>query len=203
MNININTHSSIQIDDLAFDPYGITDTNFKAKYIFITHTHFDHLDIESIKNIIQKDSTIIAPTDAKKVLEENFDNKIFYVLPKDEVNLHEIKVEVFASYNIDKHFHPKENNWVGYKVTKDEKVFAVLGDTDATPELEELSSIDVLFVPIGGTYTMNAIEAAHLANKIKPELVVPVHYGSIVGTKEDEQTFISNLNPEINYKIML
>ena len=203
MNIKVNTHSSIQIENFAFDPYGITDTTFKAKYIFITHTHFDHLDIESIKKIIQDDSVIIAPTDAKKTLEENFKNKIFYVLPKDELNLHGVNVEVFASYNIDKNFHPKENNWVGYKIIYNGKSYAVLGDTDATPELENLTSVDVLFVPIGGTYTMNATEAATLANKIKPKLVIPVHYGSVVGTKEDEQTFISNLNPEIKYEILL
>jgi L-ascorbate metabolism protein UlaG (beta-lactamase superfamily) len=54
MNIKINTHSSIQIDDIAFDPYGITEPIFTAKYVCITHTHFDHLDIESIKNISNK-----------------------------------------------------------------------------------------------------------------------------------------------------
>ena len=34
MNIKINTHSSIQIDDMAFDPYDADKIKFKAKYIF-------------------------------------------------------------------------------------------------------------------------------------------------------------------------
>ena len=203
MNININTHSSIQVEDMAFDPYQINESTFKAKYIFVTHTHFDHLDIPSIKNIIKPDSIIIASFDAKEQLESNFKNEIYFVKPTDTLKIDNIEIEVLPAYNTNKNFHKKENNWVGFKVTKNNQTIAVLGDTDATPELEQLKNIDVLFVPIGGTYTMNAKEAASLANTIKPNLVIPVHYGSVVGTKEDEKVFISNLNKDINYQIML
>ena len=203
MNIKINTHSSIQIDDMAFDPYDADKIKFKAKYIFITHTHYDHLDIPSIKSFSNKKTIFIAPYDAKETLELHFDNKIIYVKPYDEINLETCQVEVLPSYNINKDFHKKESNWVGYKVIKDGVVYAVLGDTDATPELEKLKAIDVLFVPIGGTYTMNAKEAATLSNKIKPKLVVPVHYGTIVGTKADEKEFLKNLDKKIKSKILL
>jgi L-ascorbate metabolism protein UlaG (beta-lactamase superfamily) len=203
MNIKINTHSSIQIDDMAFDPYDADKIKFKAKYIFITHTHYDHLDIPSIKSFSNKKTIFIAPYDAKETLELHFDNKIIYVKPYDEINLETCQVEVLPSYNINKDFHKKESNWVGYKVIKDGVVYAVLGDTDATPELENLKAIDVLFVPIGGTYTMNAKEAAALSNKIKPKLVVPVHYGTVVGTKADEKEFLKNLDKKIKSKILL
>lgn len=203
MNIKINTHSSIQIEDIAFDPYGITKTNFTAKYICLTHTHYDHLDVISIKNISNKTTIIIAPFDAKEILESNFDNKIIYVKPNELLNFNDFTLETFASYNISKPFHPKSNNWVGYKLTINDKTYAVVGDTDATPELDTLTNLDVLFVPIGGIYTMNAIEASNLTNKLKPNLVIPVHYGSIVGSKQDETEFIKHLNPNINYKILL
>ena len=203
MNIKINTHSSIQIDDMAFDPYDADKIKFKAKYIFITHTHYDHLDIPSIKSFSNKKTIFIAPYDAKETLEQNFENKIIYVKPYDEINLETCQVEVLPSYNINKDFHKKESNWVGYKVIKDGVVYAVLGDTDATPELENLKAIDVLFVPIGGTYTMNAKEAAALSNKIKPKLVIPVHYGTVVGTKADEKEFLKNLDKKIKSKILL
>lgn len=203
MNIHINTHSSIQIDDMAFDPYDADKLKFKAKYIFLTHTHYDHFDVPSIKNISNKRTIIIAPHDAKETLEKNFENKIIYVKPYDEINLETCQIEVLPSYNIDKNFHKKEYNWVGYKVIKDGTVYAILGDTDATPELEKLEDIDVLFVPIGGTYTMNAKEAATLTNTIKPNIVIPVHYNSIVGTKADEKEFLKNLNKKIKHKILL
>ena len=52
---------------------------------------------------------------------------------------------------------------------------------------KEASSVecDVAFLPVGGTYTMDYIEAANLARKIKPEYVIPTHYGTIVGEPED------------------
>ena len=203
MKININTHSSIQVDDMAFDPYNASTLNFKAKYIFITHTHYDHLDISSIKNISDKNTIIIAPHDAKESLEKSINNKIICVKPYEQLTLGLLEIEVLPAYNINKQFHKKEYNWVGYKVFKNGKTFAVLGDTDATPELEELKNIDTLFIPIGGTYTMNAEEAATLTNKIKPNIVIPVHYNSIVGSKEDEQVFISKLNKDIKYQILI
>lgn len=203
MKININTHSSIQIDDIAFDPYDASTLNFKAKYIFITHTHYDHLDIPSIKNISDKNTIIIAPYDAKETFKKSVDNKIICVKPYEELTLGLLDIEVLPAYNLNKPFHPKTNDWVGYKVFKNGKTFAVLGDTDATTELEELKNIDTLFIPIGGTYTMNAKEAATLTNKINPNLVIPVHYNSIVGSKEDEQVFISNLNKDIKYQILI
>lgn len=203
MKININTHSSIQIDDMAFDPYDASKLKFKAKYIFLTHTHYDHLDMPSIKNIITDSTVIIAPKDAKKALEAELKNKIIYVKPHDEINLEDCQVEVLPSYNIDKEFHKKEYGWVGYKVIKNGTVYAVLGDTDATEELKQLEGIDVLFVPIGGTYTMNAKEAAELANTIKPKLAIPVHYGSIVGSKSDEKEFLKTLDKKVKYKILL
>ena len=203
MNIKINTHSSIQINDIAFDPYGITEPSFTAKYVCLTHTHYDHLDINSIKNIATEKTIIIAPFDAKETLEQNFDNKIIYVKPNEVLSFEDFSLETFASYNINKPFHPKTNNWVGYKLVKNNQTYAVVGDTDATPELEALTNINALFLPIGGTYTMTALEAAELANKIKPKLVIPMHYGSIVGSKADETEFIKHLNKDIEYKILL
>lgn len=203
MNIKINTHSSIQIDDIAFDPYDADKLKFKAKYIFLTHTHYDHLDVPSIKAISNKNTVIIATPDAKETLEKFFNNKIIYVKPGDEINLETCQVEVISSYNINKPFHKKEYGWIGYKVIKDGTVYVIPGDTDSTEELESLSGIDVLFVPIGGTYTMNATEAASLANKVKPKLVIPMHYGSVVGTKADEKEFLKNLDKKIKHKILL
>ncbi len=203
MKININAHSSIQIDNFAFDPFMAENIKFIAKYIFITHTHYDHLDIPSIKNISDKNSIIIAPPDAKSELEKNFANKIIYVRPNDEINLEDCQVEVLEAYNTNKAFHKKEYGWVGYKVIKDEKTFAVLGDTDVLDEHKKLTNLDILFVPIGGTYTMNALEASNLANTLAPKLVIPVHYGSIVGSKTDEKEFLKNLSKNIKTKILL
>ena len=201
--INVNNHSSIQINDIFIDPYGITETNKKAKYIFITHTHYDHLSLEDIKKIISKETIFVAPKDAQKTLEENFPNhEKFYVEPNQELKFDNFEVKVIPAYNINKNFHKKEFGWVGYVFKIESITYTILGDTDEIPEHETLKT-NVLFVPIGGTYTMNAEEAAILVNKIKPDLAVPVHYNAIVGSKEDEEIFLENLDKNIKYQIFL
>ena len=62
---------------------------------------------------------------------------------------------------------------------------------------------DVAFVPVGGTYTMSFEEAAQLINEIKPQVAVPIHYGSVVGTKQDAIDFIKLFNPTINGVILM
>jgi L-ascorbate metabolism protein UlaG (beta-lactamase superfamily) len=175
---------------------------YNLKDIFITHTHYDHLSVESIKRLTNDSTIFIATKDAKQTLETNFENKIIYVKPHEELFLGDLQVEVLPAYNLGKDFHKKKNGWVGYKVTKDETTYAILGDTDNIPELQTLSC-DVLFVPIGGTYTMDPAEAAALANAITPKLVVPTHYGTVVGTKQNEKEFLSLLNKSIKHKILI
>ena len=50
---------------------------------------------------------------------------------------------------------------------------------------------------------MNYQEASELINTIKPKIVIPTHYGSIVGTKEDAINFKKLINPEIECKILI
>ena len=80
--------------------------------------------------------------------------------------------------------------------------YYIAGDTDITEENKKVKC-NVAFVPVGGIYTMNAKEAAELVNTIKPEIAVPIHYGSVVGTKKDTEKFIKLLNSEIEGVILM
>lgn len=94
-----------------------------------------------------------------------------------------VKCQGIPAYNIGKPFHPKSNEWLGYLVELDGKTYYAMGDTDVTEEAASVDA-DVIFVPIGGKYTMDATEAAAFINKKQPGLVVPIHYGdSGVGEK--------------------
>ena len=202
MKINVNSHSSIQIDNIYFDPYNIEKATHKAKYIFLTHTHYDHLSKNDIDKVINADTIIIATKDAKKTLESRYQNKMIFVNAGDIVALEDMEVEVLPAYNTNKEFHKKSFGWVGYKIIYNGKIFVILGDTDVLPEHSKLIC-DYLFLPIGGTYTMNAEEAATLANLVKPKVAIPIHYNSIVGTKKDETVFLKNLDKSICSKIYL
>ena len=113
-----------------------------------------------------------------------------------------IKFETIPAYNTNKTFHPKENDWVGYIIDIKGVKYYISGDTDITEESKKVKC-NVAFVPVGGTYTMDAKEAAQLINIIKPEIAIPIHYGSVVGTNEDAEEFIKNLNPLIKGVILM
>ncbi len=197
MNYEVINHNSVRIDDIYFDPYGLKEQPLKAKYIFITHPHYDHLCTEDIDKIVTDETIFIATKDCNEILEKHYEiNKKIYVLPNEKLHFADFDIETIPAYNKNKDFHKKEFNWVGYKLFKDGICYLIVGDSDMTEELLS-EKTDVLFVPIGGTYTMNADEASLLTNKICPKVAVPTHYNCLVGSKEDEAKFLSKVNGNI------
>ncbi len=201
--ISINLHSSIKVNGekiIYFDPYKIEEKCSDADIIFITHDHYDHLDIASIKNIIKDTTIIVIPETLSCEYLDNY--KCIRVVPNQIYNILNYEVQTIASYNVNKSFHPKENGWVGYIVTiNDEKIY-VAGDTDITPENKKVKC-DIALVPIGGTFTMSYNEAAELINTIKPKVVIPTHYGLIVGDKSDGENFKKLLDKKIECILLI
>lgn len=192
-------HNSIIINDnIYFDPYKIENDPHNALVVFITHSHYDHFSAEDIKKVKNDSTCFVCPVESKieliklGVKPEN----IMVVIPKQSYEFAGFKFSTIPAYNINSNYHPKISNWVGYVVNINEKVVAVLGDTDVTEELKDLKC-DVLFIPVGGTYTMTSDEAAKLTNKIKPQVAYPTHYGVLVGTEVDAENFKKKVNSEI------
>lgn len=204
MKIDVFTQSAIKITaakNIYFDPYQIKDKHHDADYIFITHDHYDHYDEDSIKNILKETTIVIIPEcleDRVKTITKNY----ITVLPEKSYSVEDLSFETIPSYNNDKTFHPKEKLYVGYKVKIEDKYFYIMGDTDLTNEALKVKC-DVCFVPIGGTYTMNVIEAANYINTISPKLAVPIHYGSIVGDINLYEEFIKLINPSIKVEVYI
>ncbi len=206
-NIKVLCHSSIKFEKgqiIYFDPYNINENYNDADVIFITHSHYDHFSEEDILKVKKETTKIVVPEDLyDRSLELGFtENNILVVTPNMEYEVSNIKFKTIPAYNINKNFHPKANNWVGYLITLDNVVYYIAGDTDITEENKKIKC-DVAFVPIGGTYTMTAKEAASLVNEINPKVVVPIHYGLIVGTKEDAEIFKESLNNNIECEILI
>lgn len=206
-NIEVLTHSSIRIcrnKIMYIDPYQIVGNPKDADIIFITHDHYDHYSEEDIAKIRKDSTSIVVPQSLlDNVLMLGFEKEnITVVKPNQSYHVQEINFETVPAYNVSKMFHPKENNWVGYIIIVDDARIYIAGDTDITEENKKVTC-DIAFVPVGGTYTMNYEEAAELVNEIKPKFAIPIHYGSIVGTKEDAEKFMKLLNPEIKGALMM
>ena len=201
--INVNIQSSILIDEgikIYFDPLKM-DKRYDADYIFITHSHYDHFSKDDILNIKNDNTVIIVPYDIYDLcLDMGFSKEnVIKVKPLEEYNFGVFKFKTVYAYNINKPFHPKENNWVGYVLDLFDKHYYIAGDTDLIEEnLSGLNDIDYAFVPIGGTYTMDALEASKFVNLFKPKTVIPIHYGMVVGDINDLNKFTLNVDNSIN-----
>ncbi len=187
---------------IYIDPLYIDDEYNDADYVFITHDHYDHFSPEDIKKVIKDDTKIVMPDKMRDKISklDIKDNNSLFVFPEETYKIDDLEFKTTYSYNKLKPFHPKSNKWVGYILNLDQNYY-IAGDTDNIPELQDLKC-DVAFVPVGGTFTMNYKEGAALINSIKPKIAVPVHYGSIVGEKEDGQRFIDLVDEGIECKIM-
>ena len=206
-NIEVLYHSSIKINKektIYIDPFKIDKNYNDADIIFITHDHYDHYSEEDIDKVINENTTIIIPEELlTKLLRKGINkNAIITVKPNEKYMVQEIKFGTVPAYNTNKTFHPKENDWIGYIITLDGIRYYIAGDTDITEENRKVKC-DVAFVPVGGTYTMDFKEAAQLINEIQPKIAVPIHYGSVVGTKQDATDFIKLLHPSIKGIILM
>ena len=200
-NIEVLYHSSIKISKdkiIYIDPFEINKNYNDADIIFITHDHYDHYSEADIDKVINENTNIVVPEELlTKLLKKGINkNAIITVEPSKEYMVQGIKFETIPAYNINKTFHPRENEWVGYIVEINGIRYYIAGDTDITEENKKVKC-DVAFVPVGGTYTMDFKEAAQLINEIQPKIAVPIHYGSIVGTEQDATDFIRLLHPAI------
>ena len=199
MKIEVLRHASVKLtaDKVIYiDPYLVEEEIHDADYIFITHDHYDHYDEKSIENVRKDTTKIVVPYCLK--------NKEHHVLA-DGYRMYmvdDIKFFTVPAYNVNKSFHPREKMYVGYNILLEDKYYYIMGDTDRTPETDMVKS-DICFVPIGGTYTMNVDEASEYINTVKPELAIPIHYGSIVGDITLGQEFKNKVNDDIKVEIKI
>lgn len=180
---------------IYFDPFDISKDYHDADYIFITHSHYDHFDLDSIKKIMKDSTKFIVP----KIMEneiKKISSNILLVEPNKDYKLDELEFKTIPAYNVNKAYHPKEKGFVGYNMSINNIWYYLMGDTDVTDEAKAVKC-DYCFVPIGGTYTMDYKEASDYINHLKPKKVMPIHYGTIVGDISLGNEFKKLVNKDI------
>jgi len=187
---------------IYIDPYNIKNGE-KADIILITHSHYDHCSVSDLNKIVQNGTKVFLPADCQsKITRFEVPIQINIVEPGQEIKVGDVRISTFPAYNIDKHFHAKEEEWVGYLIKLNDILIYHAGDTDKIPEMQKLTGFKksgkefVALLPVGGRFTMSVEEAVEAAKLIKPSLAIPMHYGSVVGSEEDADEFVEMCKEE-------
>jgi L-ascorbate metabolism protein UlaG (beta-lactamase superfamily) len=181
-------HASVKIRTenvvIYVDPVYLTESPKDADLVLVTHSHSDHYSPADIVRVSGPQRKFIAPADVVAAFGSGQT-----ILPGQIIETNGIRIIAVPAYNINTANHPKSNNWVGYIIEIGLQRIYCAGDTDLTDEMKALEDINVAFLPAGGTYTMNAAEAAEATGFFKPDLAIPYHWGRNVGTIADARQF--------------
>jgi L-ascorbate metabolism protein UlaG (beta-lactamase superfamily) len=177
------------------DPFQIMPQSVKADIVTITHDHYDHMSESDLRKVIAENTIIIASVNCEEKLKGVPAKEKLFLKPGAKVERIGLTFEAVPAYNTNKFrapgvvFHPKEYMGVGFVLDYSGSRLYHAGDTDNIPEMNSLKDIDVALLPVSGTYVMTAEEASKAAAVIRADLSIPMHWGAIVGKKEDAVRF--------------
>ena len=159
-------HSCFKIQDkttpdgitVVTDPFdkktGLKPPAFEANIVTVSHGHDDHSNVKSLRG----------------------EPKVFDTAGEYEVN--NVAIQGVASYHDDKEGAERGNNII-YRIEMDDISIVHLGDLGHTldnKQLEALVGTDILMIPVGGKYTIDAKKAVEIVSQIEPRIVIPMHY---------------------------
>ena len=143
---------------IVCDPYessvGFEMKKVHADAVTVSHGHFDHNHIKAIQG--------------KPVV---LDKECSHDLPG-------VEIDSIKSFH-DRQRGKKRGENLIFKVRMDGIDICHLGDLgeDCSSELIDLLlPVNVLLIPVGGTYTINAEMAKEYVDRIMPDIVIPMHY---------------------------
>ncbi|MCX8158255.1 MAG: metal-dependent hydrolase [Candidatus Diapherotrites archaeon] len=150
--------------------------------ILLTHEHFDHFDKEFVEKVARKNMCfVVGNEDLLKEL--NLPSSILKPAKSfSNLNIKDVFIECFPSH------HPTSFYPLSYLIRiKDESVFHA-GDTDLMDYFAKIRA-NVALLPIGGSYTMDVVDAVRATKMIKPDFVIPMHYNTWDDIKADPNEF--------------
>lgn len=184
-------HASFKIShrdvNIYIDPRNLEESPHDATVVLVSHSHRDHCSLPDIAKVSSIRTKLITTDEVVKEAQKGQ-----VIKPGETYERPGFKIVGVPAYNLDKEFHPQDKLWLGFIIEMGGRRIYYAGDTDVIDEMKSLGRIDVALLPVGGTYTMDAVEAAQAAEIIKPRLAVPYHFGDIVGSLEDAVQFSQN-----------
>ena len=145
--------------------------------ILLTHTHGDHLSVETLQAVAGEKTVLVAPPSVAGQLPEKLRGQTIVLTNGESKSTAGIVIEAVPMYNTTPEraqFHPKGSG-NGYVVTLGGRRVYVSGDTEDIPEMLALKNIDVAFLCMNLPYTMTEEQAAGAVRGFKPKIVYPYH----------------------------
>ena len=186
-------HASFRVEShglvIYFDPWKLK-SSVPADFVFITHDHTDHFSLEDLKRVSKPGTVVVCPG---KVAARLTGYTVRAVQPGDDFDLGKLRGRAVASYNLRKPMHPRRAKNTGFILDLPEGRLYHAGDTDFIPEMKDFTGLKAALLPVGRVLflrpTMGPKQAAEAVALMKPEYAVPMHYGSLPGSKGDGARF--------------
>jgi len=160
----------------------------KIDSILISHEHMDACDIDSINELVKKhDSKIIAHCSVLNKLNVPNLNKV----PIDEYEIKQIGDIFYKAYPA---HHPSSFYPLSYLIKgKNNKTIYFAGDTFMTKDHEKIKPT-IAILPIGGKRTMDIGTAIRVSKKMKPKVLIPMHFDTFEDIRRNPQELIYRLD---------
>lgn len=144
---------------IVTDPYGdpeklgVKPLKTTADVVTVSHDHWDHNNVAAVSG-----------------------NPVVFDMPGD----YEVKGVVFKGIESKHGDNASEPNTI-FTIKTEDMTIAHLGDLGeplSASQLEKINGVDILLVPIGGKYTLDAEQAAKVVGQIEPKIIIPMHYSA-------------------------
>ncbi|MFP9192094.1 MBL fold metallo-hydrolase [Natronosalvus vescus] len=184
--------------------YGVLDDYEAQDSDLVLVTHGDHYDPQGIRRVAHEDAIVVVheavDADAIDRVDEQpeaLPYEVERVRADESFVLGPLDLFTTPAYNEPggpytrddgTPYHP-EGEGCGFGVTIDGVCAFWPGDSDVLPIHGQLD-IDVLLPPIGGSFTMDRHDVATLAETMRPDAVVPIHYNTFDALETDEDAFV-------------
>ena len=156
---NKNGQISIVIDPFS-EEIGLRLPKLEADVILVTHNHYDHNNVKAV----------LAPPSASQP---------FLISGPGEYEVKGVYIKGIHSWHDEQQGKERGENTIYTIETEDLKLCHLgdLGQNELTEEqLEKIGEVDILMIPMGGTYTISAKEAPKIMAQIEPKITIPMHY---------------------------
>ena len=162
---------------IAIDPFSPSPKWSQADMVLVTHNHPDHFNPEVVRSLLKEGTRVVVPASVRA---SGGDRGLATdgLVPGETKVVGEFTLGAVRAYNLRLPVHQRSKDWLGYLFAVDGLTLYYAGDTDLIPEISQLRA-DVVFLPAGGLFTMNAKKAAEAARILGAKVAVPMHYGML------------------------